>query len=96
MNPKLPTIKDLAELIRSIKPEILDEYIEDGDTLPSMCLTVGADLATGEWSYQTGDNSFTGGAYGYPGWAVVQVYRRSNSVALARDIQDQLSELFYS
>ncbi len=82
--PRLPTIKDLSELVRWVKPQICDDYIDEGDT------------NTGDWGYQTGDNSYTGGAYGYPDWAVVTVYRRSNSVELARDIRAQLSDLFYS
>ena len=94
--PRLPTIKDLSELVRRIKPQICDDYIDEGDTLPSICLTVGADTTTGDWGYQTGDNSYTGGAYSYRDWAVVTVYRRSNSIALARDVRAQLSDLFYS
>lgn len=94
--PRLPTIKDLSELVRWVKPQICDDYIDEGDTLPSICLTVGADTNTGDWGYQTGDNSYTGGAYGYPDWAVVTVYRRSNSIKLARDVREQLSDLFYS
>ncbi len=95
MEPRLPKIKDLSELIRYLKPQICDDYIDEGDTLPSLCLTVGADTTTGAWSYQTGDNSYTGGAYGYRDWAVVTVYRRSSSVELARDIREQLSDQFY-
>lgn len=96
MEPRLPKIKDLSELIRYLKPQICDDYIDEGDTLPSICLTVGADTTTGDWRYKTGDNSYTGGAYGYSDWAVVTVYRRSNSIKLARDIREQLSDLFYS
>lgn len=44
------------------------------------------------WSYQTGDNSYTGGAYGHPFWGVVSLYRRSNSAALADDIREQLAD----
>lgn len=94
--PRLPTIKDLSELVRWVKPQICDDYIDEGDTLPSICLTVAADMNEGGWGFQTGDNSYTGGAYGYTEWAVVTVYRRSNSVELARDIRAQLSDLFYS
>ena len=96
MKPKLPAIKDLSELVRWVKPQICDDYVDEDDTLPSICLTVGADTATGEWAFQTGDNSYTGGAYRFRDWAVVIVYRRSNSIELARDIRSQLSDLFYS
>ena len=96
MKPRLPTIKDLSKLVRWVKPQICDDYIDEDDTLPSICLTVGADMNNGDWGYQTGDNSYTGGAYCFHVWAVVTVYRRSNSIELARDIRAQLSDLFYS
>lgn len=45
------------------------------------------------WSYQTGDNSYTGGAYSHPHWAVISLYRKSNSTELANEIAEQLGEL---
>lgn len=88
---KLPLIKDLVPLIKSIKKSIADDYRAfDEDDIPGIQLTIGWDCETGEWSYQTGDNSYTGGAYCYPDWAVVGVYRRSNSAEIARDIRRQL------
>jgi hypothetical protein len=65
---KLPLIKDLRPLIKNVKSYIADD-------IPGMQLTIGWDQDSGEWSYQTGDNSFTGGAYHYPTWGVVGVYR---------------------
>lgn len=94
MRSKLPTIADLARLVRAVKAQIDDDYraFEDDDE-PGIQLTVGWDADTGDWSYQTGDNSFTGGAYGYPRWAVVGVYRDSNVRDVAREIREQLAEL---
>jgi hypothetical protein len=96
---KLPLIKDLAELIKQLKPTIGDDYrsseFDSEDDLPSMLLTVGWSAESGEWSRQIGDNSYSGGAYFYPTWAAVAIYRRSNSKELARDIRDQLSEATY-
>ena len=88
----LPTIKDVSALVRSIKPCIADEYIGEDDTLPGIDLTVGYDPETGGWSYQTGDNSYTGGAYHYPILGVGRVYRRSNSRELARDIINEIAD----
>lgn len=90
----LPTISELSALVKHVKKHIDNDCrsFEDDDK-PSIQLTIGWCAETGEWSYQTGDNSYTGGAYHYPHWAVVGVYRRSNSVSLARDIQSQLFEL---
>lgn len=90
---KLPTIKEVSALIRAIKPDICDEYVDEGDTLPSIQITIGHNPETGDWSYQTGDNSYTGGAYGYPNWAVGSIYRRTDSRELARELIDELAEL---
>lgn len=97
---KFPTIKELSSLIRSIKMDIphgaaAADYTDtgNGDTSPSIDVTIGYTPKTGNWGYQTGDNSYSGGAYGHPNWATTRVYPRSNSRELARDIIAQLSEL---
>jgi hypothetical protein len=90
---KTPTIKELSALVRHVKKYIGDEYRAfEEDELPSIQLTVGWNAETGAWSYQTGDNSYMGSAYLYPTWAVVGVYRRSNSVEIAREIINELLE----
>ena len=96
MTARLPTIKDLAELVRHVKAQIDDEYRasdDEDDDVPGIQLTVGWSDETGEWSYQTGDNSYMGSAYHYPHWAVVDVYRSTNSREVARDLRAQLDEL---
>lgn len=79
----------MAALVRDVRADISPEFraSEDDDT-PGIQLTVGADRKG--WSYQTGDNSFTGGAYGYSAWGVVSVYRDTNSFEAADDIIAQL------
>lgn len=92
---KLPTLAELTPLIVALKKTIGDDYRasdDPSDDTPAMELTVGANEA-GEWSYQTGDNSYTGGAYGFPHWAVVTLTRRCNSREVAREIQSQLADL---
>lgn len=92
---KLPLIKDLRALIIDLKGQIMDDYRAQGceeDPNPSMDLTIGAN-EEGEWSYQTGDNSYSGGAYFYPHWAVTSIDRRSNATEVAREIRDQLADL---
>lgn len=71
-------------------PDIGDEYraSEDpDDDTPGMCVTFGANTRmpgeSWDWSYQTGDNSYTGGAYGYPHWGVCYLYRDSDVNELA-------------
>lgn len=90
--PRFPKIGELAALFVHLKRHIDDDYRVEfqEDDIPTMQVTIGCDLDTGGWSYQTGDNSFTGGAYGYPVWAVVYLQRRSNSRDLAHDVISQL------
>ena len=85
--------KDMESLVAALIPEIGDEYRASGDDmeeLPSMDLTIGAD-ANG-WNYQTGDNSFSGGAYSFPDWATVALYRDSIPSEVAADIVSQLAD----
>ena len=93
---KLPPLSDLYDLCRAVKLDISDEYRAhvDDDT-PGILLTVGAN-GEGGWSWQTGDNSYTGGAYHYPPWAVVGVWRTSNCRDLAKEIQEQLADLLHA
>lgn len=91
---KLPTVIGLRAIVKYAKSCIDDDSrIDDEDSLAGIQLTIGWCDITGDWSYQTGDNSYTGGAYHYPNWAVVDVYRRSSSKELVKDIREQLQEL---
>jgi len=90
---KLPTVKEIKNLLIGLKNTIENDYrASEEDTIPSMQVTVGAN-ETGDWNYQTGDNSYSGGAYHYPFWGVVSLYRRSNCHDLAKDIIDQIAEV---
>ena len=72
---KFPSIKDVAALVRHVKEDVpyksdpsAEDYIDrfSGAEAPSIDLTIGFDPEDNSWSFQTGDNSYTGGAYGYP------------------------------
>jgi hypothetical protein len=92
---RTPSIKDIAALLKDLKTSIDDDFRayddDDLDSVPSMLVTVGCD-EDGNWSYQTGDTQFTGGAYGYPYWGQCALERRSNCLELARDIVSELRE----
>lgn len=84
-------------LLASLIPEIRDDYrAADDDEQPGMCVTIGFTQETEDkdasWHYQTGDNSFTGGAYGHPHWAVVYLYRDSDPESLAGDAANEIAE----
>lgn len=87
-------LEEVAALVASLIPEIGDEYRADEEsTEPSMQLTCGTNDDASGWGWQTGDNSFTGGAYGWPHWAVVYLDRESDPAWVANDIIDQWEEL---
>ena len=87
---------DLIKLFSLLIPEIEDDYRatdDPDDDLPGMCVTVSTDDTVTEWNYQTGDNSFTGGAYGLPHWAVVYISRNSEPKDVAGEVADQWADL---
>lgn len=91
---KLPPKTEIYRLLISLKREIDDDYRASDDPFddqPGMNVTIACN-EHGKWNYQTGDNSFTGGAYGLPHWAVISLYRRSNCLDLTNDVMDQLSD----
>jgi hypothetical protein len=75
-------IESITELINELK-----HYIEEGNVEN---LTVGYDPKTGEWDYQTGDNSYSGAAYFYPVWGVGTIFPLDCSADLAKDIVNQI------
>lgn len=83
---------EMIRLIIALIPTIGDEYrAHDESDEPSMQVSVGAN-AEG-WGYQTGDNSYTGGAYSFENWAVVYLDRESKPETVADDIVSQLDSL---
>lgn len=91
---KLPTIAAIAKLLRALKPDIADDYRctdDPDDTIPGMLVTIGAST-NGSWNYQTGDNSYTGGAYGHAYWGVIYLHRRTNSITAAREAVNEIAE----
>lgn len=72
----------------------------DGVAPVTLCLTVGftpeSEDRNASWHYQTGDNSFTGGAYGHPHWAVVWLSAESVPAEVAEEIANQIADLVCS
>ena len=88
-----------TKLLKELKQNIGDDYRasdDPEDDKPGMQVTIGFTPETEDkdcsWSYQTGDNSYTGGAYGHHHWAVISLYRRSSCKELAADAADQIAE----
>jgi hypothetical protein len=89
----LPNHADLVSLVRAVQGDIRDDYraFEEVDE-PGIQLTIGAN-ESGEWNFQTGDNSYSGAAYPYPLWAVIGVYRDTDPSEAAEDLLGQLADL---
>ena len=88
--------REVTRLLKALKPDIGDEYraCED-DECPGMQVTIGAtpdEDGNLSWSYQTGDNSYTGGAYSHHNWGVIYLYRRSKSAELAHAAVEEIAE----
>jgi hypothetical protein len=95
MKYKLPPKNEIRRLLVDLKKNIDDDFRasdDPDDDKPGMQVTIGAN-EKGEWNYQTGDNSFTGGAYGFRHWAVISLYRDSNCNQLADEVREQIAEL---
>lgn len=90
--------KRWKSLLDSLIGDVADDHrATDGpdDGTPGMCVTFGLSCDDGgglSWNYQTGDNSFTGGAYGHRHWGVVHLYRDSDTAELAKDAMGEASE----
>lgn len=87
--------RELRAVLIALKPEIRDEYRasdDPADTTPAMAITIGVSADCQSWSYQTGDNSFAGGAYGFPYWGIGTLTRRCNTRALAREIVNDAAD----
>jgi hypothetical protein len=93
----LPSLKrEIRELLISIKKDqdwkqLRADFAENSDDeTPHIQVTIGCtfdyDEGTISWNYQTGDNSYSGGAYGHPEWFIVYLTPRANCYNEAKDI----------
>jgi len=103
---QLPSLRqNLYRLFVEIKKDydwsFHDRHCGNGEEAAWIDITVGCTFKFGEgivtWSYQTGDNSSTGGACGHPEWFTTSLARRSNCKDVASDlvseIEDRIHEL---
>ena len=64
----------------------------DDDGPGFLQITFGANEDLSDWNFQTGDNSFTGGAYGFPYWGICYIRPSTDSKEAAREAIDQILE----
>lgn len=86
------THKELKARLIALKVRIEDSFVDEGDTVPGMDITLGVSLDPDSWAIQTGNNCYTGVAYGHPLWATERLYRRTNCAGMAHDLLQQIRE----
>lgn len=91
---KTKTLPELTTLLAELQKDIGEEYrASEDDTEPSMFITIATDDELSTWTYQTGDNSYSGACYHFPYWGIGSLYRHSNCAELANEIIENLAEV---
>ena len=87
-------IKNLITLNLAEWKKWIGEETEE-DEIPYNNLTIGLSDDGTEWSYQTGDNSYTGGAYCFPNWVVLTFTKETTPQELFEEFNSELDALYY-
>ena len=88
--------RQIALLLESLIPCIEDDFRctdDPDDDIAGMLVTVGATIdedGSISWGYQTGDNSYTGGAYGHPFWGSRGISRTTMGKDAAKEIVEEI------
>lgn len=91
---QLPSLRlSIYKLLVAIKKDQCWEPSPDAEE-PYIDFTIGCTFSftDGEiaWGFRTGDNSFTGGAYGHREWFTTSILRRSSCMDLATDLISEI------
>lgn len=94
------TLQERADLSAEVYSDIkgfifsnIDEFRKDAAEYAGLDITFSTNDAGDQWNYQTGDNSYTGGCYSLPHWAIATIYEETDPLELYEDITSQLVEL---
>ena len=71
----------------------LSDWKKDAKEYGAMDITFATNNSGNLWNYQTGDNSYTGGCYSLPHWAVSYIDSDTTVTSLYDEIISQLTEL---
>ncbi len=98
MKVRHTTRKQIEQLVRDNLAEwkkYLPDAAEnsDDDEEPYNDLTIGIEDNGSYYGYQTGDNSFTGGAYGSDHWAVVSFSTETTEEDLLDEIWRKIEDM---
>jgi len=85
-------IDNWRDTATEIESEALNDYPDTQEYI-GLGLTIACSENGNSWNFQTGDNSYTGGVYGLPHWAVTSIQPDSDPLEVYEDVIDQLEEL---
>lgn len=95
---KTRILPELSGLLKELQSDIGDEYRDSddpNDDTPAMRITIATDDHLSNWTYQTGDSSFSGSCYHYPYWGCGTLTRDSNCSELADELIENLAETIF-
>lgn len=84
--------KDLCNLIEYLKTEITSDIRDNDNEAPYMQITISVNKDCTTWSYQSGDNSYTGSCYGDPYWGVTDIVNGYSTRDIAKYLINDLSQ----
>lgn len=87
-------LESLSKIIKSLSSNVTDDMIDHDWESPAIQITLGISVTnnTISWGWQSGDNSYTGGAYSYPYWGIGYVGKDLNDEeckSLANDLLEE-------
>ena len=93
-NLNAPSKEDVMELLTTLVSELDNWDLEEMEMQVTIASNGETCPITGsvEWGYQTGDNSYSGGAYGYRHWGVGYVEKDMDIEEVAMDLISQIEE----
>lgn len=81
----------LIQVIEHLKTEITDDMADSPEDTPNIQITISVNKDCSTWSYQSGDNSYSGSCYGDPSWGVDYITRDCDSKELANTLINDLT-----
>ncbi len=84
---------DLVRVLERLKEDLKNDLVEnDSEPITETQITISVNKDCTTWSYQSGDNSYTGSCYGDPYWGVNWVSIYSDLLWLADSLISDLAE----
>lgn len=89
-------LPEVSAVIKHLKTDIDPDCIDEPDDTPSIQLTISTNDKLEYWSYQSGDNSYTGSCYGDPHWGVSYITEDCDPNDTANEIIENLADQWFS